>query len=355
MGELRAEMAFRWETQKLRLSRKRFGRYLLLYLLALLFLSALVVFLLERRTNQAMQSYGTALYMIIITIATVGYGDITPITVGGRVTIMVTLVLGIGALSAFISLMATKRTEKARRRYSGLDEKVETKNHILVCGWNNRGRFVMSRLKAELAGKRTFVILLCDQEESPLSDESIFFLRGNPVSQADLQRANAAEAKVIILLADESKGGNSSDVDARTVLTAIVVHEMNPEAKMTAEVLEPENIHHLELAGVGEILDSNSFLGNLIARSALHYGVIKSVSDMVTMEAGTRVFTLPAPPEMVGRTLAEVRASLWEERGARLLAVATTEGFKPRDDDYRIETGDFLTVTAPQEPPSVVK
>ena len=246
-------------------------------------------------------------------------------------TVIITLVIGLGALSAFLILMATKRTEKARRRFTGLDEKVDSRNHILVCGWNNRGRFVLGMLKDELAGKRTFVILLCDQEESPIDDDSVFFLRGNPVSEADLKRANAAQAQVIILLADESKGGSSGDADARTVLTALTIRGMNPQAKMTAEVLEPENIHHLELAGVGEILDSNSFLGNLIARSALHYGVIKSISDIVTREAGTRVFTLPAIGEMIGRTSAEVESMLLKEHGGRLLAIGTAEGFRPRD------------------------
>ncbi len=355
MSEVRAEMAFRWEAAKLRLSRKRFGRYLLLYLLAVLFLSALIVFLFERRTNPAVHSYAAALYMVIITIATVGYGDATPVTVGGRVAIIVTLVLGIGALSAFISLMSTQRAEKARRRYSGLEDKVESKNHILICGWNNRGRFVVHRLRAELAKKRTFIIILCEQEEPPIDDEFVFFLRGNPVSEADLQRANAGQAQSIILLADESKGGSSSDVDARTVLTALVIREMNPQAKMTAEVLEPENIHHLELAGVGEILDSNSFIGNLIARSALHYGVIKSVSDMVTMEAGSRVYTLHAPPEMVGHTVEELRLFLLTQYQARLVAIATSTGFKPREEHYRLEEGDYLTITAPKEPPGAIK
>ncbi|RJP28534.1 MAG: potassium channel protein [Actinobacteria bacterium] len=354
MSEIRARMAYRWEAMQLRFSRKRFGFWILFNLVAVVFISALIIFYLERGKNPGIHSYWDALYMVFITIATVGYGDITPVTAGGRVTVIITLILGIGALSGFITLMATRRAEKARRRYSGLEVKTESRNHIVVCGWNSRGKFVLDRLGDELEKERTLVILLCDLEEAPTDEEKAFFLRGNPVSEADLRRANVAEARAAILLADESKGGSSGDVDARTVLTALTVRGINPEIKMTAEVLEPENIHHLELAGVGEILDTNCFLGNLIARSAIHYGLIKTMTGIVTREAGSRIYTLHASAEMVGRTKTEVEAALLKEHGAVLLAIGTKAGFKPHDEDYRIEEGDFLTVSAQEKPPGAI-
>jgi voltage-gated potassium channel len=346
MGGLKARLAFRWEAMQLRFSHKRFGFWIMFNLFAVLLISALVTFFLERGRNPGIHSYWDALYMVFITIATVGYGDITPVTAGGRVTIIITLVLGIGALSGFITLMATKRAEKAKRRYSGLDVKTTSKNHIVVCGWNSRGRYVVGRLKDELEKKRTQIILLCDLQESPIDDDYIFFLRGNPVREADLRRANVAEARGVILLADDSEGGSSGDVDARTVLTALTIRGINPEVKMTAEVLEPENIHHLELAGVGEMLDTNSFLGNLIARSALHYGLINTVSDMVTREAATHVFNVPTSGDMLGKTRREIAEEIRLEHGARLLSIVTRHGSRQDEEDYRIEEGDYLLVIA---------
>lgn len=354
MGGLKARLAFKWDAIQLRFSRKRFGFWILFNVTAVVLISALIVFSLERRRNPGIHSYWDALYMVFITIATVGYGDITPVTAGGRLAIIITLILGIGALSGFITLMATKRAEKARRRYNGLEEKTRSSDHILVCGWNTRGKFVINRLQDELKKERIQIVLLCDLEDSPVDDDYILFLRGDPVSEADLRRANAGEARAAILLADESKGGSAGDADARTVLTALTIRAINPEIKMTAEVLEPENIHHLELAGVGEILNTNSFLGNLIARSALHYGLIKTISDMVTREAGTRIYTMPASGEMVGRTRAEVETMLDKEYDARLLAISTRAGFKPHDKDYRVEDGDYLTIVS-EEPPGAIK
>ncbi|MBN2028499.1 MAG: NAD-binding protein [Actinobacteria bacterium] len=355
MGELRARLSYRWEAMQLRFARKRFGFWILVNLVAIVLISALITFLLERGKNPGIDSYWDALYMIFITIATVGYGDIAPVTVGGRTTIIITLVLGIGALSSFITLMATKRAEKARRRYSGLDMKTDSRDHIVVCGWNNRGKFVVDRLVDDLAKTRSLIILLCDLEESPIDAEGVFFLRGNPACEADLRRANMAEARAAVLLADESKGGSSGDVDARTVLTALTIHGINTGIKMTAEVMEPENTHHLQLAGVGEILDSNSFLGNLIARSALHYGLISIISDLVTREAGLDSYYLSADEAMIGKSRAEVEADLWKKYAAKIIAVTWREGLRPNDADYRIQEGDRILIISAEKPPGTLE
>jgi voltage-gated potassium channel len=355
MGEWRRKLAFRREAIQVRISRKRFGAWILFNLIAVLLVSAMVIFFIERGRNPGIDSYWDALYMVFITIATVGYGDITPVTAGGRAMIIITLVLGIGALSGFISLMGTRRAEKAKRRYSGLEQKTESRNHIVVCGWNSRGKFVISRLEDELKKQLVPVVLLCDLEETPIDDDYIFFLKGNPSSEADLRRANVGEARAVILLADESREGGAGDADARTVLTALTIRGINPEVKMTAEVLEPENIHHLKLAGVGEILDTNSFLGNIIARSALHYGLINTISDMVTREADTRIYTVPASGDMLGKTRQQLTAEMLELHDARLLAVTDKQGLRIDDKKHRIEEGDFVLVIAEKPPPGAMR
>jgi voltage-gated potassium channel len=288
--------------------------------------------------------------MIIITIATVGYGDITPVTAGGRVTVLLVLVLGIGTLSAFITLLATRRAEKVRRRYSGLQEKLKSKGHVVVCGWNISGQYVLSRLKQELRGKYVDVVLLCGLEENPVDDDFTLFFRGDPISVEALETVNIPEAKSAILLADDSKGGSEGDIDARTVLTALNIKQINPDIQITAEALLPENIHHMKLAGVREILDVTSIMGNLMARSALHFGLISTVTDLVTREAGMRTFYIPAGKEMVGKTQAEVVSGLQAEYGAQLVAIAWQNGLRPSEADYRIQEGDRLLVFAEKKP-----
>jgi len=329
---------------------KRAGYLLLINILLVILIGALVVFLFERGRNPNINGYWDALWLIFVTIATIGYGDIVPVTNGGRIAIIITIILGVATLSAFITLMARRRAEKITRRYKGLHEVIKTEGHVVVCGWNSRGTYVLNRLKEELQREIVQVVLLCDIEEDPVDDGYTYFFRGDPTSADELKRVNAGKARAVILLADESKGGSTGDVDARTVLTALTLKEMNPDIKMTAEALETENIHHLELAGVEEILDTNSFLGNLIARSALHYGFISTVSELASREAGMHTYVIPAGKEAAGKTRGEIEAILRDEYDSQLVAITVGKDLRPIDDDYVVADGDNLVIIAEEKP-----
>ena len=329
---------------------KRAGYLLFINIVLIVVIGTLVVFLFERGRNPEITSYWDALWMTFITIATVGYGDISPATSGGKVSIMLIIILSVGTLSAFISLLASRRAEKSRRRYSGLREKVKTEGHIIVCGWNSRGAYVLSRLREELKKETVQVILLCDVPENPVDDDFTYFFRGDPTNSEELKRINAVKARAVILLADESKGGSEGDIDARTVLTALTLKDINPDIKITAEALLTENIHHMELAGVEEILDSNSLLGNLIARSALHYGLVTTVADLASKEAGMHTFFIPAGKAFTGKTRKDVEALLKEKHGSQLVAITSGRDLKPTEEDYLIAEDDKLMILADEKP-----
>ena len=324
---------------------------LLFYIVVVLLLGALLVFHFERGNNPNIHSYWDALWMIFITVATIGYGDIVPVTNGGRVAVIFTVTFGVATLSAFITLLASRRAEKVKRRYRGLHKAMKLEDHVVVCGWNSRGIFVLNRLREELKRELARVVLLADIDEDPIDDGYTYFLRGDPTSAKELKRANVGKARAVILLADESKGGSEGDIDARTVLTALTLKDINPDIKITAEALETENTHHLELAGVVEILDSNSLLGSLIARSALHYGLISTVAELASKEVGMQTYIIPAGKDTVGKTREEVEALLRDKYDSQLVAITAGEGLKPTDKDYLIAEDDKLMILAEEKPP----
>lgn len=77
-------------------------------ILFLVFLSATVEFEFERKAQPEMYAhYSDAIWWSVITLTTVGYGDKYPITVGGRITAVVTLVVGLGIFGTFLSLIGS--------------------------------------------------------------------------------------------------------------------------------------------------------------------------------------------------------------------------------------------------------
>ncbi|MBU1672684.1 MAG: NAD-binding protein [Actinobacteria bacterium] len=315
---------------------------------------ALVILAFERRTNPMIQTYGDALWMLIITMATVGYGDKVPITLGGKIADIAALVMGFALLTTAITASAAARIAKAKGRAKGLEKKNSLKNHFLVCGWNSRGRYVLERLLRAVPGQKRPILLMCGLEESPYEDDMVFFLRGNPTTQADLQKANVPDAAAIILLADESGGGDACDVDARTVLSALSIMKLKPGAQVTAEVMDPDNSYHLELAGVKEILDLNIIAGNLLAQSAVRYGLIELVNTISTKADVTNTYRIPVGEELAGKTVAEAAQALKMEKDISVMGVVGPRGLQFMARDTTLEKDDVLVVLASEKPPSAL-
>jgi hypothetical protein len=75
---------------------------------------------------------------------------------------------------------------------------------------------------------------------------------------------------------------------------------------------------------------------------------------MVIREVGTRVYTVPAVGDKLGKTRMEIEEEMQREHNARLLAVIGPEGIKPDDEAHGVAEGDFLLVIAEEAPPGAI-
>ncbi len=349
--DLQASLLYRKEAFRQRFNKRVRASVLLLNLAAIIFVGSYVILLFERGSNPNVKTYSDAIWLTFVTITTVGYGDSYPITPGGRFAVVVILGTGIAMVGVYISTRAAMRVQELQRRGKGLDTKVKSRGHYVVCGWNQHGSYALDRLKSELAPLHTPIVLLCNLEATPYEDDYVFFVRGSAISERDLKRANIGEAAAAILLSDETRGGECADADSRTVLAALSIRALNPGIKMTAEIMEPENMHHLELAGVGEILDANVISGNLLAQSAVHYGLIGLVTELITRKAGEKVYRMKVTEQIAGMTREQLVDHLKNEYQARPMAVSSEGRMTLYQDDVRLAPGDLLVVTSESEPP----
>jgi voltage-gated potassium channel len=95
----------------LRMSRRLFGRrkfhYTLLIATAVVFMGASGVFLFESESNRSIGSFGDALWWAVVTATTVGYGDVSPVTLEGRLIAVVLMLTGIGVIGLFTATVAS--------------------------------------------------------------------------------------------------------------------------------------------------------------------------------------------------------------------------------------------------------
>lgn len=95
----------------LRLARRLFGRnkfhYTALVAIAVVFMGALGIFIFEADSNKTIGSFGDALWWAVVTATTVGYGDVSPVTVEGRLIAVVLMLTGIGVIGVFTATIAS--------------------------------------------------------------------------------------------------------------------------------------------------------------------------------------------------------------------------------------------------------
>jgi voltage-gated potassium channel len=150
----------------------------------------------------------TAFYWAVITMATIGYGDITPQTEPGRIVAMVAAVAGISTFTALISLLAEFMISSSLRRMMGM-QRVGYSGHYVVIGQRSSVvSFVSEILSAMERGEvphRPLVVVFPNEEERRKVElpEEVEVLIGDPINRETLKRARVETASHVVLALDD--------------------------------------------------------------------------------------------------------------------------------------------------------
>ena len=324
------------------LKEEHFHRVLLvLFLLIILGSFALCVF-------EPGLSFLDALWWSIVTVTTVGYGDISPATLGGRIVGVILMMLGIGFLGVLTATIAGLFVENKIMENKGM-KAVTVKDHYLICGWNYGGREIVSELRQDAKSIKAPIVVIADLMEKPLDDRGLFFIRGE-ISAETLKMANAGEADTAIILYNDK-----IDVpvrDAKTILDTLTIKTLFPDLYVCVELMESKNVEHCKRAKADEIIVVGSFSDNLMVQAALDHGVTNMVTELVS-KYGSDLYKIEPPKDLYGLTFVEVMFQLKkkydiiclaiEERGSKKL-ITNPAG------DRVLESGDKLVAIAVDRP-----
>ncbi|MCU0591704.1 MAG: potassium channel protein [Desulfobacterales bacterium] len=194
-----------------------------------------------------------ALYMTVITIATVGYQEIRPLGEAGRVFNMVLIFFGLGTTTYVAASVVRFMVEGRIRAIMGrrrLDRRIDRlRNHYIVCGYGRIGRILCQTLQQK-------PVDLVAIEKSPdlvpvMEQDRVLFVQGEATSEETLQRAGIARARGLVAVLG---------TDTDNVFLVLTARQLAPQLMIIARTGREESKNKLRAAGAN-IVESPYELG----------------------------------------------------------------------------------------------
>ncbi|MBW2366661.1 MAG: NAD-binding protein [Deltaproteobacteria bacterium] len=290
-----------------------------------------------------------ALWWSVVTLTTVGYGDISPTTPGGRLVGMGVMILGIGFLGILTATIASVLIEKRILENKGM-KTATVSNHFILCGWNYRGSDIVAELRADPKCKGTPLVVLADIAEKPLDDPYLFFVRGD-VNPENLDKATIDAAQSIIVLSDDRLDAYARD--AKTILSTLTIKNRRPDVYTCVELMDPKNLGHCKLAKADEVIVVGDLTTNLLVQAALDHGITRLISELVSNRYGKDLYKIKVPAEFIGQTFFNTMCKLKQEWDILCLGLVdkTGENYLANPDGERhLGADDRLIVIADDRP-----
>ena len=285
-----------------------------------------------------------AVWWAIVTLTTVGFGDISPTSFGGRMIGVVLMFFGIGVLGTFTGTIASAFVAQRQRKDRGMDD-CDMQHHIILCGWNYRTQEILKDLRADSRGADEPIALVADIESRPARvDDRLCFVRGKG-TEDDLMRAGIKRAKTVVLVGDRSQDYPARD--AKAVLAVLTVKNLNPSAYIIVELAGEENVRHCKQAGADEIIVGADLCSRVMSTAALDHGISEVLHELLSARVGQDLTTHSVPAEFEGEKFIDVFSKLKSKEDMIALAIRRQgkESIVTNPDvDYRLAAGDQLVV-----------
>ena len=260
-----------------------------------------------------------ALYMSVITISTVGFGEVESLSPAGRIFTIVLIVFGVGAVFYLISILAEGFLEGQFRQIfqrSAMQRTIaRLEGHVIVCGYGRLGRVVVEEITQ--AGKAVVVIDEDPGLEAELDASGHPFVLGSAASDDILEAAHITSASALVV-------ATSSEADG--VFITLAARELNPKVRVYARGESEAGVRRLQRAGADQVTSPFQMGGARVAASILRPSVVDFLelsTERHDQSIDLEEIRVESGSELVGRSVGEVEARFGE---VRIVALKDSSG-----------------------------
>ncbi len=285
-----------------------------------------------------------AFYMTIITITTVGFSEIKPLSSTGRVITVIVITTGLATGTYTLGMIFKIFIEGELLKFYGrrkLERDIaKLKDHFIICGYGRIGKIISAELSAE---KIPFIVIEQDPAAADLLDKTGFlYLEMDATSEDALVKAGIMNAKGLVTAVYS---------DANNVFISLTAKGLRPDIFILSRASDLKNEGKLKRAGASRVVSPYLIGGRRMAQVLKRPTVVDFI-DIAMMESNLGLMMEEAKVRktspLVGKTL--IKSGLRQDYGVIIVAIKKNSGemiFNPTP-TQTLNEGDILVVLGKQ-------
>lgn len=318
----------------------------IMFFMAIAFGSTIIFIYEGAGVNPNIDNYFDAIYWSVITISTVGFGDISPVTIQGRVATLFLVIGGMGVIAFSTSIVTTALSEKLLilKEEKVMGEASSLKDFIIICGFGRMGKVLANEF---VKIKQKFIIIDLDDEPFKHAENQKFLaIKGDATDSSLLENIGITSGDATTILA-------ITDNDAVNLSIILTARSLNPQIRIIARANNPTAKKKLVLAGANEVILANEITA-LVASEYIGQPVaFEAIDDILLNTEGAIMdeIEILEKSNFIGYKLETINL---QKFNLTLIGVIKASNrnefiFNPKKSEYVIEQKDIFIIIGHKE------
>jgi voltage-gated potassium channel len=281
-----------------------------------------------------------ALYMTIITVGSVGFQEVHPLSDAGRLFTICLIMVNIAIFTYFITLLSRYFFDLdfvKRYKLMTMENKIQQlKDHVIICGFGRNGRESAQVLQEN---KIPYVVL--EEKQAPEADADVqipYYLIGDATRDEVLIEAGIKNARAII---------TTLPVDADNLFVVLSAKQLNPKITVISRASQDSSVNKLKIAGANNVIMPDKIGGAHMATLVLQPDVVELLSLMSTRSnSDFRIAEIKTGQQCILGDL-----DLWNKTNCTILGIKNKENNYDLNPpaNYSLSVGESLIVMGSDE------
>lgn len=281
-----------------------------------------------------------ALYMTIITVGTVGFGEIQPLSDSGKLFTIFLILASLATVAFYLTMVTRLLLDGEWRKQYDLYRQGKQidimENHVIVCGYGRNGSQACSVLRKN---RIPFVVIEQRPEHlSAIKDPATLVIQGDATKDESLIEAGLTKARALI---------SALPNDADNLFVVLTARQLSPNLIIISRASDDHSIKKLKIAGATNVIMPDKLGGANMASLAM----IPDVHELLSMLTTTHTDEFRVSEIKISKPLNLGELDLWKKTGCTVLGVKLADGSYEANPQpsYNVKAGERLIVMGSTE------